>query len=226
MTPYQALQEAIQKTEVIRQPRQQLATFGQTEIEYFLISELAQFPDRCRLRHGDMVAKKPRIITPDNMLERFEGFGTEGKKYGDWFLKNLGDELRGLQYKFINQLKNTRLEHSNPKAVIERISRDHDPNIETRIAILKGPEEIWHLSLLKFIVEISSKSFRGNVQELEERGFFDPGSRIEARRRAEIETLFKNAHSDRSQLPILGRKLKEYGLFEQFQDRFFDLIKP
>ena len=225
MTPLEVLREAIQKTEVIRSPGQSLATFGQTEIEYYLVSELARLPDRCRLRHGDLTAKKPRIITPENVLERFEGFGPEGKKYGDWFLKAFGDELRGLQYQFVHQLRDSRLEHSAPNALIDRINRDLDPDLSKRVAILKGPEEIWHLSLLKSIVEISSRSFRGNVQELEERGLFDAGTRADYQHIAEIEALFKKARVDRSIFALLGRKLKEYGLFEQFQDRFFGLVK-
>jgi len=224
MTPFEKLLETIKKTEVIKPPRQPLSTFGQTEIEYFLVSDLVQFPDRCRLRYGDLIAKKPMIISPETMMERFEGFGLEGKKYGDWFLKSFGDELRGLQYKFTNDLRGSRLERASPHELIDRINSRLDFDSTRPVTILKGPDESWQLSLLKFIVEMSARSFHGNLQELNERGFFDPDTRVGYQRVSEIEKLMKKAGVDRSLLPLLGKKLKEYGLFEQYQDRFFSLV--
>jgi len=225
MTPFQKLQEAIQKTEILRTPSLALATFGQTQIEYYLVSELVTLPDRSRLRTGDLVAEKPQIIAPEHMLKQFDGFGPEGKKFGEWLLKNYGQELKGLHYKFSHHPQSNRVEHLTSLELTQRILRNLEEDDRKRVTVLKGPEEGWQLSLLKSIIEISSRSFRGNLQELNERGFFDPAARSAYKCRSEIEELFKKAVHDRSVLEILARKLKEYQLFEQYQDRFFSLAK-
>ena len=78
---------------------------------------------------------------------------------------------------------------------------------------------------MKFIVEETLLSFQSNVQELSERGYFENSGRIENNRTREIKNLFKKATKDKSLISILGKKLKDYGLFEQYQDDFFQLIK-
>jgi hypothetical protein len=79
------------------------------------------------------------------------------------------------------------------------------------------------MGVMKFIVEETLSSFLTNVQELNEHGFFDE-DRLTRTRQREIEHLFRVAKKDRSAIERLGSKLKEYGLFEQYQDAFFHLI--
>lgn len=78
---------------------------------------------------------------------------------------------------------------------------------------------------MKFIIEETLASFSANVQELSERGFFEGEKRVQDNQQREIRFLFKNAARDKSALAQLGKKLKEYGLFEQYQDEFFKLLK-
>jgi hypothetical protein len=42
--------------------------------------------------------------------------------------------------------------------------------------------------------------------------------------RREIEELFLAASRDASRIGALGKKLQHYGLFEEYQDRFFALV--
>ena len=42
--------------------------------------------------------------------------------------------------------------------------------------------------------------------------------------RREIEALFKDAERDRSAVEGLKRKLREYGLLEEYEDRFLGLF--
>jgi len=40
-------------------------------------------------------------------------------------------------------------------------------------AIIKGVPDMWGVSLMKYVIEVMSRSFPDNVRELEERGWFD-----------------------------------------------------
>ena len=68
-------------------------------------------------------------------------------------------------------------------------------------------------------------SFSDNIRELDEHGFFDtPESDLDARKK-EIEKLFHSARRNRASVPVLGRKLHQYGLFKEYEDKFFRLLK-
>jgi hypothetical protein len=77
---------------------------------------------------------------------------------------------------------------------------------------------------MKFILEETSQSFSVNLQELDERGFFDPDA-PEARQRREVEALLRRAEKDPSLVNALASLLHRTHLFDEYQDQFFRLIK-
>ena len=88
-------------------------------------------------------------------------------------------------------------------------------------AILLCPDVGWQVALMKCLLDESRKAFGGHVREFEEKGMF---RNSEERRRDEIEGLLRRASADRSLVGLLGSKLKEYGLFAEYEDRFFALL--
>ena len=67
---------AVRNTEVVVPPKRHLETFGNTVINYALVSELMDSVGQTRVREGRMQAERPQIVTPSaysNML--LEGFG-------------------------------------------------------------------------------------------------------------------------------------------------------
>ena len=92
-------------------------------------------------------------------------------------------------------------------------------------AIIEGMDDSWQISLMKFIVELSLRSFYSNVTELRERGFFKPLIGEKKNIKAEIEYLFAEAKKDRSKIYKLGEKLRQSKLFKEYEDRFFALFK-
>ncbi|MCX6007499.1 MAG: hypothetical protein NTZ34_09635, partial [Chloroflexi bacterium] len=53
---------AIENTLVIRPPRQRLATFGSTNVYYYMVTALM---DEVNIvREGRVIAAKPKIVTP------------------------------------------------------------------------------------------------------------------------------------------------------------------
>jgi len=216
--------EAMNRTRILKPPKHAIATFGTTTLRYVLLSIVPDQPDHCRLREGEVTAERPKILTPDFWKNRFEGFGEETQAYQEQIKEAYGEALKGLEYTFRNNLKTTALEHAALPEVADRTRRVLEEEDAPRTALLEGPDAQWSLSVMKFIVDTSLRSFPGNMRELDERGLFNPEEREGARERFEIEKLFHLAQTDRTRIPGLAEKLKQAALFAAYEDRFFALV--
>ncbi len=217
--------DALKKTRILRPPKHAIATFGTTTLRYVLLSLASGQPDYCRVREGEVTAERPKILTPEFWKNRFEGFGEEVAAYQDEISRTYGDALKALEYQFRNDLKSTSLEHATLPEVADRTRKMMETQDATRTALLEGPDTEWSLSILKFIVDMSLRSFPANMQELDERGLFNPAKHQENRDRFEIEKLFEIAQTDRTQISALGDALKRAGMFRDYEDRFFALVQ-
>lgn len=224
MEPLEAL-KILKSTHILRPSRKRLATFGSTKTDYHLVSAIEGMKNRCRLREGIVLAEKPSIITPETFKERFQGFGPDKEEFAQILSALYQDILRGIEYKFKNEPGPVRILNENYKAVGEKIKADLDSRDVIHAAVIACPDAGWQLSLMKFIVKEIQQSFPHHAREMEEHDMFNPAGRMERKKRYEIETLFQKAGADRSKLSELGKKLKEYGLFEQYEDRFFSLLR-
>ncbi|HIE18053.1 MAG TPA: hypothetical protein EYP71_07670, partial [Dehalococcoidia bacterium] len=72
------IQHAIEHTEVVRAPAQSLATFGTTNIYYYLVTQLTEWVNV--VREGRVIAVRPRIVTP-SYLVRVEGFSAQARRF-------------------------------------------------------------------------------------------------------------------------------------------------
>lgn len=226
MNPSKAFFEGIfRQTKVLRPPKHLLATFGSTTIQYYMLSEVEGREKQCRLREGQVSAERPQILTPEALLERFEGFGTETSDYADWLLQQYGDALRVLEYRFKNAPGQTHVQQTSLQDLTVRLNTHLDETGTPRSAILAGPDATWALSVMKFIVDVTLQSFRTNLQELEERGLFPNRRRDAVRQHQEIQALFARAGQDRETLRLLANKLQEYHVFHEYEDRFLDLVR-
>ena len=108
----------------------------------------------------------------------------------------------------------------------ERINSRLTSDDKSLSAVIRGVDELWDVSLLKFIFEYTMASISANVDELGSRGLMSPDPRHGVPRAAihRIETLFLRAEQgeDPSELK---RELDSWDLFDRYQDRFFGLFK-
>ena len=75
---------AVNNTEVVLAPRRHLETFGNTLINYHMVSELMDNVGQVRVREGRMQALRPQIVTPSAYSSMIlEGFGEQAEKYLD-----------------------------------------------------------------------------------------------------------------------------------------------
>ncbi len=219
-----SIERLLARTEILRAPSRRLATFGATRIDYHMISDADGLGGRARLREGTVVSARPRILTPDSFKERFEGFGDESAEFARWISTSYRDLLRALEYNFRNQGLAARVVHDEPRLVAERMVADYDARGSSDQAVILCPDAAWPLALMKFTLDEASRSFPGHVQDLERRGLFAPDGGEGDRRRREVEDLLGRARKDRALAEALGRKLKEYGLFAEYEDRFLSLF--
>ena len=77
-------------------PSHSLETFGNTLVNYTLISELEDYPGKIRIREGRLEAHQPQIISPKSLIETI-GFSDEANAYLE-YLKEHEDDLRILRY--------------------------------------------------------------------------------------------------------------------------------
>jgi len=212
------------RTEILRAPARLLATFGATRIDYHLISPADGLPGRTRLREGVVVSARPAILTPEAFARRFEGFGDEAAEFARWAAASYRDLLRALEYNFRNQGMAARVLSEDPRLVAERMIADFDARGAADQAVIRCPDGAWPLALMKFALDEAARSFPGHVKDLERRAMFSPDRGAGDRRRREVEALLDAAGRDRGVLPELGAKLREYGLFEEYEDRFLALF--
>ncbi len=220
----EVIEYIFQKTKIVYPPKQSLATFGITNIYYYLACPITDKQNKVRVREGNVTAEIPKIISPLGFNNMFEGFDLEGEGLEDAFKEKYGENLRILEYKFKNKQMNTKIFTGNIHRIARSISQDIAHENKPLAAVIKGVDDYWKVSLMKFIVDVAIKSFYSNVTELEERGFFKDSERTKFSR-AEIENLFKLASKDRAKINDLGKKLVRYGLFDEYQDRFFEILK-
>ena len=215
----------MKKVRILRPPKHHLSTFGSTTLRYILLSPLAEPPAQCRLREGEVTAERPKILTPEALSSRFQGFGEEAETLQGHFDAQYGEAFRALEYGFRNTLSTTTLEHASLRDVADRTRKVLDAEAVPRTALLEGPDQPWGISVMKFIVETTLRSFPGNVRELDERGLFNPEGRRAHQERREVERLFSLAPGHPAAMKKLGEFLKATGLFADYEDRFFALIK-
>jgi hypothetical protein len=110
--------------------------------------------------------------------------------------------------------------------VVDKLNLDIDKSGNPLTSIIKGQDELWDVSLLKFIYELTRSSLPDNLLQLGSKGLLDIDSRgIPAEARARIEELFQLAVRGEIEASELKDELDRWGLFEEYEDRFFTIFR-
>lgn len=206
-------------THVIKYPERHIYTFGDTDFNYKIIS--SNQTGGSTLRSGKLKCKMPTIVTPETFLETFRGFSDEavefaGKRYADMVSK-----IRMLGYQFSHILEHESLHSENARQLVGRVERDIQES-QSDTALLVSPDDLWGIALVKVMLDVLRKSAPGNFEDMRERGFFLSD---DEKKRNEIEILFAEAATDKHYADELADRLREYNLFEEYENRFFQLFK-
>jgi len=224
------IRQAVRRTEILRAPKQSLATFGTTNIYYYLVtepvySELVKNVTETVVREGRVIAEKPRIVTP-YYLSRLEGFSSEARRYFEALIKAHGPNAPGLFYTYKNEPKELNIVSDDLLSVVDKLNTEINKRGDPLTSIIKGEDEFWDVSLMKFIYEMTRSSLRNNLQQMGASGLLDidaGGIPVEARVR--IDDLFRKVSSGESEPHELQAELDRWNLFEEYEDRFFNIFK-
>lgn len=224
------IRNAVNNTEVLRAPRQSLATFGTTSIGYYLLtkpaySDPSKDVDETVVREGRVIAGRPRIVTP-YYLSRVDGFSRDARRYFEMLTRRHGLDAPGLFYTYRNEPKELNIISQNLESVLARINSEVDERNDPLVTIIRGEDELWDVSLMKFIAEMTQSSLPGNLLEFRSRGLLDvDASGVPMDARLRIEELFAKLSRGEIEPRNLRDELEHWGLFEQYQDRFFSIFR-
>ena len=158
--------ESWRQTEVIREYRRALYTFGDAKLPYVLAAEHVRFRDRTVVRKGVIVIQKPHILLPG--YYRGPEF-SEGFQLADGLPSETVYLFRamGLPYsKVSNKLVGKEdIEYGRLQDVLDRLSRqmEHQEDIET--GLIKGTLGGAEISLMRYSFGLMAKSAPENVRE-------------------------------------------------------------
>ncbi len=233
---------AFEHTEILRRPKQLISTFGSSVIHYYVLSEPAysEFTKddlETVVREGRVSWYQPKLLTPEYIF-RIEGFSKEAKNAFETLASQYPD-LAGILYKFkVNkELDEINFVSGPLLTVAENINNKIDKKGDSLCAIIKGVAGLWDVSLSKFILDMMVRSvYSAQIPDFKNRGFIGVnqiGQAIISKdrygvplaAREEIEKLFKLVQKGELEAIKLKEELDNWGLFEYYQDRFFNLFK-
>ncbi len=220
---------AVEHTEILRLPKQKLATFGTTNINYYLLTEpaysdLTKSTNETVIREGKVIAERPRIVTPF-YLSRLEGFSQDAKRYFEMLTQNYGGDSPGLFYTYKNEPKQLNIVSDSLPAVVDKLNAEIDQRGDTLASIIKGEDTLWDVALLKFIYELTRGSLETNLRQMWGRGLLSTdASGVPAEARGRIEEMFKQVAKGELEPNELKDELDRWNLFEEYQDRFFGMF--
>lgn len=224
------IQHAVRNTEIIRLPRQHLSTFGTTNLYYYLVTEPAyaeptKEAKETVIREGRVIAEKPKIVTP-YYLWHLEGFSPEARKYFESVIREHGPNAPGLFYTYKNEPGGLNIVSDNWLSVVDKLNRDIDKRGDPLVTIIKGVDDLWDVSLLKFISELTRGSLPDNVDQMRARGLLETDmSGVPAAIRLMIEELFRQVSKGEREPNELKDELDRWGLFDRYEDRFLSLFR-
>ena len=221
---------AVKHTEILRAPKQSLYAFGTTNIYYYLVTEpvysaLAQNITETVVREGRVIAERPRIVTP-YYLSRTEGFGPEARRYFEALINEYGSDIRGVFYTYNNEPKELTIVSDNLLSVVDKLNSEIDKRGDPLAAIIKGEDELWDVSLMKFIYEVTRSSLQDNLRQMGSSGLLNmdaAGIPVDARIR--IDELFARVMRGENEPGELKDELDRWGLFEEYEDKFFNIFQ-
>ncbi|HEY78862.1 MAG TPA: hypothetical protein G4O09_07100 [Dehalococcoidia bacterium] len=224
------IEYAVNNTEILRRPKQNLATFGTTNIYYYLVTEpvyaeLMEHVAETVVREGKVIAERPRIVTP-YYLSRLDGFSQNARQYFKMLLSEYGAHAPGLFYTYRNEPKELTIVSNSLPEVVDKLNTDIDKSGDPLTTIIKGEDQLWDVSLLKFIHDMTRSSLSNNLTQMGSRGLLNVDSGgIPVDARVRIEEMFSRVMRGEAEPYELKDELHRWDLFDEYEDRFLALFK-
>jgi len=168
-----SIQYAMETARLLYEPDRRIDTFGATRFKFTMLSEPMDSVGQVRIRQGELEAQKPQIIKPKGMHGvELEGFHEKASEYLDWLKENKREPVL-FQYGFTFRRRHLteELVHDNLDAVRDRVLMEARSIGDPMLSVMEGADDAWEVSLLKFAINMISKSNDINVFDFKRKGF-------------------------------------------------------
>ena len=233
---------AFKYTEILRRPKQLISTFGSSTVHFYVLtepvySEFTKDKKETVVREGKVSWYQPKLFMPNYMFQ-IEGFSKEARNAFE-VLANEYPDIAGIVYKFkVNkELDEMNFVSDTLPNVADKINQQIEKKGDSLCAIIKGAAGLWDVSLLKFILDMMARSATlAQIPDFAQKGFLglnQSGNTVFTKdehgiplvAREEINKLFVLVKNGKLKPVKLKEELDKWGLFPQYQDRFFRLFK-
>ena len=179
--PAAALNAMFRRVEVVRGPRTTLFTFGDSELDYYLVIDAETAGEPVTVVRGEVRVSRPTLIRPDSRPELSgffddeEGGFTESDgeawKGGSDAVAFMLSRTAAFQHLNIaNRAGRREIRSDSIEEVVDALTRRLDLEDEDTVGVLTAPAGLGPIAVLKFATEQIARSAPGNVRELQEKG--------------------------------------------------------
>lgn len=237
------IKEVLEETEILKKPDKLISTSDSTTMHYFVLTEpvyLEAFPEEgpeTRIREGWISWDKPKLLTPDYIMN-MEGFSDEAKTAMN-LLASKNPDLAGLLYEmnYKKEMGETRTVSRLISETAERLKDDFSESSELVNVIIKGVDDLWDVSLMKFIQQFIVKSAaETQIPDYQKKGHLtrnNNGQPVVTRNlkglpqsaNEEIEEMFAKVRGGDMDPAELKKELDRWGVYGEYEDRFLNLFR-
>jgi hypothetical protein len=167
------IQYALETTQTLHEPDRRIDTFGSTNLEFLLISELMDSVNQVRIRTGRIHAQQPQILRPESLAEfEYDGFSDEQSRAFSQWLGQFAGKAAFLKYGFQFRKSEVKefLVNESMEIVRDRVVQEARDSGNPMAAVIQGVDDAWEICLLKFTLEIVQKSHGINLFDFKRRG--------------------------------------------------------
>lgn len=160
---------AWESIQIVRSVPYTLFTFGESVLEYLLVTQGASPEKLVKIRKGEVKVTRPLIIRPDSDGPEFLNFFGENEEERA-FAYLLSRTAAFSNLRFTNETGPERIVSDQMEEAVAKLQRQLDAAEEDRVAILTAPAWMAGLAVLKYTADRVIQSAPGNLQELREKG--------------------------------------------------------
>jgi hypothetical protein len=167
------IQYALENTQVLHEPDRRIDTFGSTQFEFQIVTELMDTVGAVRVREGRIEAEKPLILRPELPGSfDFRRLRPWRPRPSATSCKENLHKLAILKYgfKFRKGEISEQIVHESMDDVCGKLLDDIRTSGNPMRAVIQGVDDTWEICLLKFTVEMIEKSQNINLFDFKRRG--------------------------------------------------------
>ena len=223
--------KVLMNTVVVKPPKQGIYTFDTTIVTYNLVTkplyqdlDVSNTKEESVVRRGTVKAEPPKIVTA-NFLSRSVGFGGQAQEFLQELINRGQADNPGILYNYSNEPVGTEIVSNSPEQVADRIGRQIDKDSKSLEAVIIGVDELWDVSLMKFIFDWTNRSVSGNSADFRLAGRLSVNDGVPTDARIRIDQMFEQVKKGNVDPSVLHQELENWQVFDEYQDRFFTILK-